>query len=380
MEHGFLDKWLICGPFYSDRGWATLDEDYLFGEADVVPRQGMRSFGREWIPWDTEEGYLQFLFAPFEHTLFCTAYAHTYVSSPQQMEVKFLCGSDDGIAVWVNGENVWFNDVNRACVPGDDSVSINLNMGWNRVLVKVRQGMAHWQFAAQIVDLDNKEIPGLIYSREGDVEGPAGVDKALGVRVRFFAETYDLDKDGLTKTVQFEVGNLSHVAMGDVSLCIASGQKVSVGMLEMGMTRVVDVKLPFESVSRLIGNGDILSASIAGEKVAAVVQLSDSSRLLRDLFAPIYASDGIDVVLPEVLQGYRHCEISRDADGRYVLVDPPGLRRYLGGIVGRFPMPDADRISVRQTCNKLLSHALAGEVSEFAVVLGEAKLPLVGTD
>lgn len=378
LQQGYLDNWLICGPFYSDRGWALLDEDYLFGETRVVPRQGMHSFGREWVPWDIRDNCVQFLFAPFEHTLFCTAYAHTYVYAPEQIDALFLCGSDDGIAVWVNGEQAWYNDVNRACVSGDDRARITLNRGWNSVLVKVRQGMAHWQFTAQILGRDEKEIPGLLCSREAEYMAVQDDSEALGVRIRFATEAYEIDDKACCRSVQFEIGNISKDVFQDVCLLVAGEHRADAETLEPGATRTIYLTLPFDVIVSLMSGKAELTATVSGRPVRTLVQLSRSSRLLRDFFAPFYVQHGSDVGVPGIMQIFPNRELAQDDKGRYILADPPGLRLYLGGLIGRFPMREPDNNATGRVCDQLLAHAMAGEVGEFTALLSQAELLPLG--
>lgn len=51
------------------------------------------------------------------------------------------------------------------------------------------------------------------------------------------------------------------------------------------------------------------------------------------------------------------------------------MRRYLGGLIGRFPMKDADTDAARAACGSLLELALTGRAEEFSKVLQAAKLP-----
>ncbi len=370
---GFLDHWLICGPFFSDRGWATLDEDYLFGEARVRPKKGAATFGHTWIEFDTADHFLQFLFAPFAHTLFVTGYAHTYVRAPADMDAVLLTGSDDGIKVWLNGRVVLRNDVNRAAVPGDDKADIHLNAGWNSLLVKVRQGMSHWQFCAQLLDSDGREIPGLESAREADCPYSAAPARQVGVRVRFDVETYDFSDGAFRRDVQFEVGATGSEKCDGVALRIGGVRDVPVGDIKPGETRIVRATLPFESIPAVM-QGKVAATS-GGGAVETVVTLSDHSRLLRDLFAPFLVPDSVSAEIPAVLRGFGWSEFARDDRGCYMLIDPPGLRRYLAGLVGRFPMNDADAVAAAQTCAELLRLALDHQSDEFGRILASAKLP-----
>jgi len=371
--NGFLDHWLICGPFFSDRGWATLDEDYLFGETRVAPRKGFRTFGREWVEFDTAEHFLQFLYAPFQHTLFVTGYAHTYIKVPEDMDAVLLTGSDDGIKVWLNGKVVLRKDLNRAAVAGDDEAEVHLKAGWNSLLVKVRQGMSHWQFCAQILDKEGRGIPGLESAREAEYPHPAAPARQVGVRVRFDVETYEFSDGSFRRDVQFEVGSTGSEKCGGIALQVSGAAEVPVGDLEPGQTRIVSARLPFDSVMEAMqGRVEALSA---GQDVDTVVTLSDPSRLLRDLFAPFLVPATASVEIPEVLRGFGWSELASDRRGRYMFIEPPGLRHYLGGLVGRFPINDADANTANDTCTRLLRLALDGKNDEFARVLASAKLP-----
>jgi type 1 glutamine amidotransferase/HEAT repeat protein len=53
-------------------------------------------------------------------------------------------GSDDGIKIWVNGDERLVRDVERSVHPGDDQVDVPLQQGWNTMLVKVTQRGGPW--------------------------------------------------------------------------------------------------------------------------------------------------------------------------------------------------------------------------------------------
>jgi len=81
-----------------------------------------------------------------------TIYAHAYVYSPSAQNVYLSMGSDDGIRAWVNGILVWSNDVTRGHTFNQDRVQVNLNAGWNRLLIKVKNGTGGFAFSARFTD------------------------------------------------------------------------------------------------------------------------------------------------------------------------------------------------------------------------------------
>jgi hypothetical protein len=86
------------------------------------------------------------------------AYAYTTLVSDEDRDVVFLAGSDDGIKVWVNGEEVWRNNAFRPVVPDDDRFPVRLKAGDNTVLLKITQGGGGWGFCLRVTDLDGRPL------------------------------------------------------------------------------------------------------------------------------------------------------------------------------------------------------------------------------
>lgn len=81
-------------------------------------------------------------------------YALTYVYAPKAMPTHMLLGSDDAVAVWLNGTEIHRNDVSRPAIPDEDTVSCHLNAGWNEVLCKVGQNGWTWGLYLRFTDAD----------------------------------------------------------------------------------------------------------------------------------------------------------------------------------------------------------------------------------
>ncbi len=88
-------------------------------------------------------------------------YAKAQIQAPKAMEVEFQAGSDDGLKVWVNGKVVHGNNTNRGLTPGEDHFKVQLNEGWNTVLVKITNGGGNWSFNVQVRDTKGAKIEGL---------------------------------------------------------------------------------------------------------------------------------------------------------------------------------------------------------------------------
>ncbi len=164
-RRGFLDQWHLCGPFP-----APSAEDFgshPFGEAagdagQQLPEVGSTDAGATSQTWKLERSDdidgaidLATLFDPHDNVC---AYACADIEWPEEGEVLLRLGSDDGIAVWLNGEPVHENDVQRGLGVDQDEVRVRLLAGGNRILLKITQGGGGWEFCARLCRLDGGPI------------------------------------------------------------------------------------------------------------------------------------------------------------------------------------------------------------------------------
>ncbi len=164
-----LTDWLICGPFPFERGLQQFLTDYLTengGEVNIRPKEGMahtvKGLGKvTWQRHHAPNGILDFVVLmakqvgeerpKFWQLRYGLAYAYTEIASDQPQRALLLLGSEDWLAVWLNGELVHESFVYRHCVPDKDTVLVNLRKGTNRLLVKVARIAGGWGVSAKII-------------------------------------------------------------------------------------------------------------------------------------------------------------------------------------------------------------------------------------
>ena len=73
-----------------------------------------------------------------------TAYGLVVLVADEAKEVQMLTGSDDSIKVWLNGEVVFKNAVNRGRSRWQDEFAIDLKRGNNLLMVKVSDRGGGW--------------------------------------------------------------------------------------------------------------------------------------------------------------------------------------------------------------------------------------------
>ncbi len=156
----FIHDWLVLGSFHNPDRATLLDTDYLSGEERVEPVLAKPCAGGFWVHsrHDGPALDLRQPDLPFEHRQEAVAYAAAWVYSPKGQTVQFLCGSDDGLAVWLNGSRVLHkNRFGRLTLDGD-TAQLDLIAGWNKLLLKVSNGSGHWQTCGRFMDGEGLRI------------------------------------------------------------------------------------------------------------------------------------------------------------------------------------------------------------------------------
>jgi hypothetical protein len=86
------------------------------------------------------------------------AYLRTEVLSSKAQEALMELGGDDGVKVWVNGQQVLAKNVVRGYRAGEERVKISLKRGTNTLLLKVIQGSGEWSAAVRLTAPDGKPL------------------------------------------------------------------------------------------------------------------------------------------------------------------------------------------------------------------------------
>lgn len=84
------------------------------------------------------------------------AYARCEITSAEACPAVLVCGSDDGLALWLNGVEVHRDEQARPFRPEDDEVPVRLRPGVNRLLVKCSNLSGGWGFGIRLRLLEAK--------------------------------------------------------------------------------------------------------------------------------------------------------------------------------------------------------------------------------
>jgi len=124
-----LGPWYMAGPFATKAGDGFA---YAFPpEKGVDLTKPMGTF--RWTRRDFQDGLVHNLQAPTN----ASTYLYRTLTARANANVIGYFGSDDGIAVWLNGKKVLSNNVSRGAGENQDKVKLRLRKGQNHLLLKI---------------------------------------------------------------------------------------------------------------------------------------------------------------------------------------------------------------------------------------------------
>jgi hypothetical protein len=153
----FIPEWYLIGPFPNPRDTALkrlgLDTVYPPEKAiDLTASYpGVDQKPVRWMLTKTPpKGRMDlYQFDPYEMVV---VYALTYVFSPIDQTVPLLLGSDDGIKVFLNAQEIHRFLAIRVAEPDQDRVALRLKKGWNALLLKIENNYGGYNFYARVLD------------------------------------------------------------------------------------------------------------------------------------------------------------------------------------------------------------------------------------
>ncbi|MFQ5707486.1 MAG: ATP-binding protein [bacterium] len=153
----FMTDWLLLGPLFPN----DLDRDFLAsagGEANAHPTEGdiVITTQGDTLRWKRYRSIGSII--DLDHAIGdydnATLYAFCILQSDRDGKMQFVLGSNDGVAVWINGEQVHRNSVFRDITVDEDTFAVDLKAGANRCLVKITEIRGTWEFAMRAYPYD----------------------------------------------------------------------------------------------------------------------------------------------------------------------------------------------------------------------------------
>jgi putative membrane-bound dehydrogenase-like protein len=163
-------QWHILGPFAEETP-DPIDPQKLTSTATLP--EGIKSAGKtlQWQqPKAGKDGYMDLYAAldPHDHVY---AYATAEVESTER-DVELTMGSDDGLALWVNGEQVYKDLANHGWTPDEFHAKAHLKAGKNVFAAKITQDGGPWGFSVAY----NVEQTGKLFTMDMKSADPKAYD------------------------------------------------------------------------------------------------------------------------------------------------------------------------------------------------------------
>ncbi|MCC7495473.1 MAG: SUMF1/EgtB/PvdO family nonheme iron enzyme [Fimbriimonadaceae bacterium] len=131
-----LGVWQECGPLFAPQGKTSYQTAY-------PPQQGVQL--QQTVPngrgqqarWAARPNYPDGQVNNLRSGDASATFLYRTLTVPTARPLRVYLGSDDGLAVWLNGVQVHGNDVPRGCAPNQDVLDLALRAGRNELLLKV---------------------------------------------------------------------------------------------------------------------------------------------------------------------------------------------------------------------------------------------------
>ena len=156
---GYINQWWMTGPFPWNPN-SGFEVDFI-GEPEVSLADTYEVDG-ETLAWERRESTdaaalfdLMTHVSPSENVV-AFAYAEIKVDEGGPAQVRL--GSDDGIRVWVNGEEVFQIDADRGYDIDQNIAEITLRDGKNVILSQITQLLGGWAFTMRLTHPDGRPL------------------------------------------------------------------------------------------------------------------------------------------------------------------------------------------------------------------------------
>ena len=157
----YIEDWYVIGPFDNPKEEGF---DRIFPpEEEIQLDRTYSGSHNQTVSWHTiHSGFpyvnLDRLFSPNDSTV---AYALSRIYSPSSRQGFLGLGSDDWLKIWVNGTEVLSQKVFRESRPFQEIIPIELQQGWNTLLLKVTERIGGWGFHVCLMDSTTRNFTDL---------------------------------------------------------------------------------------------------------------------------------------------------------------------------------------------------------------------------
>ncbi len=168
-EAPYIRSFLLNGfhQDISDNFWEYLTTNYLGGvdESTLDPHVGDVTNGTTWTTYDSGSPYINLgEYCNNAEYGACYAYARVYASA--ETSCQLWMGYNDGARVWLNGDEVLYDNRYGGFEYDMTKVNVTLHAGENRLMIKISQWMGDFGCSARFCTENGSAVDGLTYDPE----------------------------------------------------------------------------------------------------------------------------------------------------------------------------------------------------------------------
>jgi len=146
--------WLLSGYFAASGISNPMDSAFISGEASHAPTSGVGGWSQP-VYFTDDQILLNDYYATLGNQS-AVSYAFTYFTAPAAQLAELWVGSDEALRVYLNGSVVYDYKSTRSFAGDEffkDIITINIQQGLNRLLVKSYQSTGKYTFSVNICDV-----------------------------------------------------------------------------------------------------------------------------------------------------------------------------------------------------------------------------------
>jgi hypothetical protein len=167
-EGEFIRSWLLNG-FHQDipdNFWNYLTTNYLgVDEGNINPQEGDIMGSKTWTAFNSGYPYID-MGQYCSNADYGACYAFARIYSDTSKSCQLWMGYDDGARVWLNGNEVLYDNRYGGFEVDMKKIDISLQSGENRLLVKISEWMGAHGFSARLCQPDGSPVEGITYDPE----------------------------------------------------------------------------------------------------------------------------------------------------------------------------------------------------------------------
>ncbi len=197
-----LGPWSHAGPFAAGSGEEALARD--FGPEGSTAAAASLPELPDGRVWTERPDFVDGPVHSFSNESYAAHFVARAIDAPEPRRMVVSLGSDDGVALFLNGVEVHRNEAPRPAAPDQDRVGLDLTAGTNLLLMKVVNYQGGCGFAFRVVEESLGGEPFDVAAILAETEAPRGEAASMRLRERYRREIWPRGRELVAERRELE--------------------------------------------------------------------------------------------------------------------------------------------------------------------------------